>query len=70
MRRLALSLIRSYQVVVSPYLSWGYCRHEPTCSNYTHEAITKYGVLKGVWLGTRRLARCRPLGSSGYDPVP
>ena len=54
---------------MSPYLR-GYCRHNPTCSNYTYQAISKYGAVKGIWLGVRRLSRCRPLGTSGYDPVP
>ncbi len=69
MRKLALGAIRFYQLALSPY--WpGRCRHEPTCSRYTEEAITKHGAAKGVWLGTKRLARCRPMGTSGYDPVP
>ena len=70
MKRLALSAIRLYQLTVSPYIAAGSCRHAPTCSNYTHEAIVKYGVLKGTWIGVKRLSRCRPLGTSGYDPVP
>jgi putative membrane protein insertion efficiency factor len=69
MRRLALIAIRLYQWSMSPYLR-GYCRHNPTCSNYTYQAISKYGAVKGIWLGVRRLSRCRPLGTSGYDPVP
>ena len=69
MRRLALLAIRLYQWSMSPYLR-GHCRHTPTCSNYTYEAISKYGAVKGIWLGVRRLSRCRPLGTSGYDPVP
>ena len=69
MQRLALAGIRLYQAAISPY--WGgYCRHTPTCSHYAYEAISKHGVLKGIWMGARRLARCRPLGTSGYDPVP
>ena len=69
MRKLALAAIRFYQLAISPY--WlGYCRHTPSCSHYTHEAIAKHGLMKGVWLGARRLGRCRPLGTSGYDPVP
>ena len=69
MRKLALAAIQAYQVAVSPYLGVN-CRHTPSCSSYTQEAISKYGVIKGVWLGIRRLGRCRPLGTSGYDPVP
>ena len=69
MQRLALGAIRLYQITLSPYLG-GSCRHTPTCSQYTHDAISRYGVLKGAWLGARRLGRCRPMGTSGYDPVP
>jgi putative membrane protein insertion efficiency factor len=69
MGSLALRAIQLYQWSMSPYLR-GYCRHTPTCSNYTYQAISKYGAIKGIWLGVRRLSRCRPLGTSGYDPVP
>ncbi|MEO0439359.1 MAG: membrane protein insertion efficiency factor YidD [Pseudomonadota bacterium] len=46
------------------------CRYSPTCSAYTIEAITKYGAIKGSWLGMKRLLRCHPWGGSGHDPVP
>ena len=69
MRRLALATIRLYQNAVSPYLG-GLCRHDPTCSRYAFEAVSRYGVARGVWLASKRLGRCRPLGTSGYDPVP
>ncbi len=69
MRKPALLAIRLYQQAMSPYLA-GYCRHMPSCSSYAHEAISKHGVLKGVWLAAGRLARCQPLGTRGYDPVP
>ena len=69
MRTLVLGAIGFYQQAISPY--WlGYCRHTPSCSHYTRDAVAKYGVIRGVWLGARRLGRCRPLGTSGYDPVP
>ena len=69
MQSLALGAIRLYRMSVSPYMR-GVCRHSPTCSHYAHEAILKYGVARGLWLGFRRLSRCRPMGTSGYDPVP
>ncbi|MDO8749857.1 MAG: membrane protein insertion efficiency factor YidD [Dehalococcoidia bacterium] len=69
MKQPALALIRLYQRAFSPY--WpAACRYSPTCSDYAYEAVLRYGVWKGGWLALRRLARCRPLGGSGYDPVP
>ncbi len=61
--------IKVYQWVISPLLP-NACRHTPTCSSYTIEAIKEWGAFKGVWLGIRRLSRCHPWGTSGYDPVP
>lgn len=61
--------IRAYQLLLGPFLG-GNCRFYPSCSNYTHEAIERFGVRRGGWLGVKRLLRCRPLGASGYDPVP
>jgi putative membrane protein insertion efficiency factor len=46
------------------------CRFEPTCSVYAMQAIEKYGIMRGVWLGARRLLRCHPLNPGGWDPVP
>ncbi len=69
MRSLALGAVRLYQMAISPYLP-GTCRHTPTCSQFAYEAIDRYGVIRGFWLGLKRLSRCRPLGTSGYDPVP
>jgi putative membrane protein insertion efficiency factor len=68
MRTLALLVIRLYQLLLGPFTR-GHCRHLPTCSQYAHEAIERHGR-RGVALALRRLARCHPLGSSGYDPVP
>lgn len=69
MRTLALSLLRFYKRFISPLLP-PMCRFEPTCSVYTMQAVEKYGVVRGVWLGMRRLARCHPFNPGGWDPVP
>lgn len=60
---------RGYQLLVSPLLG-PRCRYAPSCSEYFIEAITRHGAVKGGWLGLKRLLRCHPWGSSGYDPVP
>jgi putative membrane protein insertion efficiency factor len=62
------ALIRGYQILASPFPSP--CRFAPTCSTYTLEAVRRYGVLKGGWLGVRRMLRCHPFHPGGYDPVP
>ncbi|MCG8701313.1 MAG: membrane protein insertion efficiency factor YidD [Bacteroidales bacterium] len=61
--------VKLYQLVISPWLP-NSCRHIPSCSEYTIEAIQTHGVFKGIYLGTRRILRCHPWGTSGYDPVP
>ena len=60
--------IKLYQITISPILP-NTCRHLPTCSEYTIEAIKTYGVFKGIIKGAYRILRCNPLGSSGYDPI-
>lgn len=66
--RILILLVRIYQVFISPL--WGpCCRYYPSCSEYTIEAIRKYGALKGVWLGVKRVARCHPWHAGGYDPL-
>lgn len=68
-------LIRFYQLVISPFfkvfdLIGAGCRYEPTCSEYCRQALEQHGILKGLWLGLKRIARCAPWGGMGYDPVP
>jgi putative membrane protein insertion efficiency factor len=69
MKQAALLAIRLYQLVLSPFLG-GQCRFYPSCSEYTREAIDKYGMLKGISLGGRRLLRCHPFHPGGVDHVP
>ncbi|WP_317132321.1 membrane protein insertion efficiency factor YidD [Phaeocystidibacter luteus] len=64
-----LALVFLYRYVVSP-LTPPSCRHTPTCSQYMGEAIVEWGPLKGSWLGLKRLSKCHPWGTWGYDPVP
>ena len=68
MKKLILSVIRAYQLFISP-IKGPTCRFRPTCSEYASEAIEKYGVLSGGWLALRRIVRCHPWGKGGYDPV-
>ncbi len=65
-----LGLIRVYQLLLSPLLGPSKCRYVPTCSEYAREALQKYGIVKGLWLGIKRIARCAPWGGHGYDPLP
>ena len=71
--RAAIGLVRGYQAALSPWLGTT-CRYLPTCSAYAIEAIDRFGVLRGSWLGLRRIGRCHPFtalgGSAGADPVP
>lgn len=62
-------IIRIYQLSISPILGQN-CRYTPTCSQYSIEAINKYGPLKGVWLSLKRIFSCNPWGKHGHDPVP
>ena len=68
--RIALVALRFYKTYLS-FLFAGNCRFDPTCSQYAYQAIERFGVLRGVWLGLQRLLRCHPLSRKfGYDPVP
>lgn len=69
MKKFVLALLRFYQRFISPALPPS-CRYTPTCSRYTYEAIDRFGVVKGGWLGVKRIARCHPFHPGGYDPVP
>ena len=62
-------LIRFYQMFLSPLLGKN-CRFQPTCSSYMLEALKVHGLLKGFWLGAKRISRCHPWGGEGHDPVP
>ena len=69
MKKIALGLIRLYQLTLSQAFP-STCRFMPTCSQYTYESIVKYGFFRGVWLGIKRISRCHPFHPGGYDPVP
>lgn len=69
-RLILLSLIRGYQIIVSPLLPADTCRFYPTCSHYGYQAIYKYGALKGGWMAVKRVLRCNPFNPGGIDPVP
>jgi putative membrane protein insertion efficiency factor len=69
MRQPIQILIRAYQLGISPWLGQR-CRFYPSCSQYALEAVAEHGALRGSWLALRRLARCHPFHSGGYDPVP
>jgi uncharacterized protein len=75
MKGIILKAIRFYQKFLSLdtgvfRLRSGICRFTPTCSEYTYQAVTRYGIIYGLWLGLRRIIRCHPFSKSGFDPVP
>ena len=67
MKRIGIGLIKLYRLVFA-WLPQS-CRFEPTCSHYAEQAIQKHGLLKGSWMGARRIGRCHPWNPGGYDPV-
>ena len=67
--RFACLLIRAYQHLAPPLMR-GSCRFSPSCSEYARESVERHGFVRGIGLAARRVARCHPLGASGYDPVP
>jgi uncharacterized protein len=69
LRQIFMWAIRGYQLAISPMLG-PRCRFYPSCSCYAHTAIERFGVFRGIWLGTMRLLRCHPFSKGGYDPVP
>ncbi len=68
-RNFFVAILTAYRAVISP-LYGDVCRYYPSCSHYTLQAIQQHGVLKGVWLGTFRIARCHPWAEGGVDDVP
>jgi putative membrane protein insertion efficiency factor len=68
MREAVIAVLRLYKRWISPLLPSA-CRFHPTCSDYMCQAVEKHGVLRGVWLGVRRLSRCHPFHAGGFDPV-
>lgn len=70
LKKIAIFLIKTYQLTLSPRFSHGSCRYIPTCSQYALEAIEIHGVFKGSLMGLWRIMRCNPFVKGGYDPVP
>ncbi|UTV98345.1 membrane protein insertion efficiency factor YidD [Marinomonas rhizomae] len=69
MKRFFILLVKGYQFLISPLLG-NNCRFYPSCSQYMIQAIERFGIFKGVWLGLRRLSKCHPWHEGGMDPVP
>jgi len=68
MKNISLILIKFYKNQISPFLGH-HCKYEPTCSEYTKQAIEKYGTIKGIFIGFKRILRCNPFSKGGYDPL-
>ena len=69
MKRIVIALVRGYQIILSPLLPPNTCRFTPTCSTYMIDAVSKYGVVRGVWKGIGRILRCHPFHPGGFDPA-
>ena len=71
MKKLFIGMIKIYKKVLSPILSYHgiKCKYYPTCSEYTKQAIKKYGTIKGCFLGIKRILKCNPFSKGGYDPL-
>lgn len=68
MQRTVLIVLKGYKRFLSPLLPSA-CRYYPTCSEYMMDAVERYGCVKGIWLGIKRIGRCHPFHEGGYDPV-
>lgn len=68
LKKILVKIIELYQKISS--LTPPVCRFTPTCSEYTKQALLKYGLFKGLWLGTKRVCKCHPFNEGGYDPLP
>lgn len=69
MKQIVMILIKAYRYGLSPFLG-SHCRYYPSCSSYALTALEQHGLMSGLWLGIRRLARCHPWHEGGFDPVP
>lgn len=68
LKKILLFIIKIYQEIISPWTPKS-CRFRPSCSEYSRQAVIKYGAFKGGWMGLKRILRCHPFNPGGYDPV-
>lgn len=69
LKKVLLGVVKTYQYLISPLLG-NHCRYYPSCSSYMITALERFGVIKGLWLGIKRISRCHPFHEGGIDPVP